>query len=280
VSLALPPAQDAGTVTDAAKLTLGASVVSLAVPTGENAPVQEMSFKAQGKIPLSCALENAAGVVVHRKSRVSECTLLVRPRNEKFRVRLWTVDGTTQVVTAYRSRPVVEGAKGEAPADKALAVTVPHAGRYRTSAQVFLHRSERIGNAAALRAGGIPGAGATVFSTVGTQPQPLSLEEDVFAASDSAIALSSFACTVRANDGGREGLAVSNRGKRAARRARRADMRLRLKRDRLPRAAIPRALPQAAPALQRPRDSGRRATPMSKRASRAAQSRCPSALKH
>jgi hypothetical protein len=189
VSLALPPAQDAGTVTAGAKLTLAAPVVSLAVPTGENEPVQEMSFKAQGKIPLSCALENAAGIVVHRKSRIGECTLLVRPRNEKFRVRLWTADGTAHVLTTYRSRPVIEGTTGEAPADKALAVSVPHAGRYRTSAQVFCIGASESGLLRPCGPNASLDAGATIFSAIGTQAQPLPLDEDVFAPSDTAIAL-------------------------------------------------------------------------------------------
>ena len=94
LSLALPPAEDGGLVTDGMKLTLAAPVVALAVPLGEKDSVQEMSFKAQGTTPLSCALENAAGTVVHRKARVTDCTLLVRPRMEKFHARLWTADGT------------------------------------------------------------------------------------------------------------------------------------------------------------------------------------------
>ena len=189
VSLALPPVEDGGTVADGMQLTLAGPVLSLGVPSADHDVVQEMSFKAQGRTPLSCALENAAGAVVHRSSRVTDCTLLVRPRMEKFRVRLWTAQGTVQAIATLRTRPVVEGAKGEAPADSALAVRVARAGRYRTSPQIFCIGA---GEAGLLRACGPEvslESGATIFSATGSKPQPLPLDEIVFIASDGALAM-------------------------------------------------------------------------------------------
>ena len=190
LSLALPPVEDGGPVTDGMKLTLAAPVLSLAVPPAEKDAVQEMSFKSQGRTPLSCALENAAGTVVHRQARVTDCTLLVRPRLDKYRVRLWAAEeGTLPVVVTYRSRPVVEGAKGEAPADKAVAVKVAHAGRYRTAPQIRCIGANESG---LLRQCGPEvslESGATIFSTSGTKAEPLPLDENVFSAADGAMAL-------------------------------------------------------------------------------------------
>lgn len=189
LSLALPPAEDKGAVTDGMKLPLAAAVLSLQVPLGEKDSVQEMSFRAQGRTPLSCALENGAGAVVYRKARVTDCTLLVRPRMEKYRVRLWTTDGAAQVVTTYRSRPIVEGTKGEAPADKAIAVSVASAGRYRTSPQVFCIGGVESGLLRPCGPEASLEAGPTIFSGMGTRPQPLPLDENVFTAADSPISL-------------------------------------------------------------------------------------------
>jgi hypothetical protein len=190
LSLALPPVEDGGPVTDAMKVTLAAPVLALAVPLAEKDAVQEMSFKTQSRTPLSCALENAAGTVVHRQARVTECTLLVRPRQEKFRVRLWAAEaGTVPVIATFRSRSVVEGSKGDAPADKAVAVSLAHAGRYRTSPQIHCIGAAQSG---LLRQCGPEvslESGSTIFSATGTKPQPLPLDENVFAASDSTIVL-------------------------------------------------------------------------------------------
>lgn len=189
LSVALPTAEDKGPFTDGQKLTLGAAVVSWAIPVAEKDAVQELTLSATGKTPLSCALEAADGTVVHRKSRVSTCALLVRPQLEKYRVRLWTTDGVANVVTAFRSRPVTQGKPGEVPGDGALAVTVPRAGRYRTSPQVFCLGAGEVG---LLRPCGPEislEAGGAIFSGVGTRPQPLPLEEQVAPAKDAAFPL-------------------------------------------------------------------------------------------
>ncbi|HEY1086192.1 MAG TPA: hypothetical protein VGE37_00810, partial [Archangium sp.] len=137
LTVTLPTIEDKGAFVEGAKLNLAASVVSYDVPLAEKDSVQELSVKAQGKTPLSCALLDGEGQVVHRKSRVADCTLLVRPQLSKFKLRLWTTDGTAAVATSLRTRPIAQGTAGSLPADGALAVTVPRAGRYRTSGQVF-----------------------------------------------------------------------------------------------------------------------------------------------
>src|SRR5690606_14463158 len=122
--------EDKGPLVDGTRLTLGASVVSFDIPLAEKDAVQELSVRAQGKTPLSCALETAEGLVVHRLSRVSTCSLLVRPQLQKFKVRLWTTDGSASVVTSLRTRPITMGSAGTLPGGGALAVSVARAGRY------------------------------------------------------------------------------------------------------------------------------------------------------
>ncbi len=184
LTVSLPAVEDKGPFVDGAKLSLGGAVISFAVPVADKDAVQELSVRAQGKTPLSCALETEEGVVVHRKSRVSDCTLLVRPQLRKFRVRLWTTDGTAPVITSYRSRAVTPGAPGNLPGDAALSITVAKAGRYKTSPQVFCIGAAETG---LLRPCGPEvslESGATIFSGLGTKGQPAPLDEVVAAADE------------------------------------------------------------------------------------------------
>lgn len=184
LTVTLPTVEDKGAFVTDAKFSLGASVLSFGVPVAEKDSVQELSVRAQGKTPISCALETEAGVVVHRKSRVSDCTMLVRPQLEKFRVRLWTTDGTAPVVTSFRSRPVTQGSAGTLPGDGALAIKVPRAGRYKTGPQVFCIGGTETG---LLRNCGPEvslEAGASIFSGIGTKSQPIPLDENVAATDD------------------------------------------------------------------------------------------------
>ena len=59
-----------------------------------------------------------------RRSRVTDCPLLVRPKTDKFRVRLWTTDGSAQVTTSFKSSPPQR-------------VKIDAAGLYKTTAQSF-----------------------------------------------------------------------------------------------------------------------------------------------
>ncbi|MDP2271673.1 MAG: hypothetical protein Q8K32_13125 [Archangium sp.] len=189
LTVSLPTVEDKGPLVEGTKLTLAGAVVSFAVPLAEKDAVQEISVRAQGKTPLSCALETAEGFVLHRKSRVSDCTLLVRPQLQKFRVRLWTTDGSAAVITSLRTRPISTASAGTVSGDSASAVNIPRAGRYRTSAQIFCIGGTETG---LLRACGPEvslEAGSTVFSGVGTKPQPLPLDENVASADDKAISL-------------------------------------------------------------------------------------------
>ncbi|HEY1086219.1 MAG TPA: hypothetical protein VGE37_00945, partial [Archangium sp.] len=189
ITLSLPTIEDKGPLTEGAKLTLGGSVVSYDVPVSEKDAVQEVSVKAQGKTPLSCALLTAEGQLVARKSRVGDCTLLVRPQLSKFKLRLWTTDGTAAVVTGLRTRPIVQGSAGSVPGDGALAVTVPRAGRYRTSAQVFCIGGTETG---LLRPCGPEVSlekGASIFSGIGTKPASLPLDESVASADDKPFSM-------------------------------------------------------------------------------------------
>lgn len=189
VSVALPTVEDRGVFAGDVKLTLAAPVVSFALPVAEKDSVQEVSVRAQGKTPLSCALEDASGVVVHRKSRVSDCTMLVRPQLEKLRVRLWTTDGSAAVLTSLRTRAITSGSAGTLSADSAVSVPVPRAGRYRTSASVFCTS----GNATGLMRPCGPEvsleAGGTIFSAAGNKAQPMPLDEQLGVADDKPFSL-------------------------------------------------------------------------------------------
>ncbi len=189
LTVSLPTVEDKGLLVEGTKLTLAGAVVSFAIPVAEKDAVQEISVRAQGKTPLSCALETAEGVVIHRKSRVSDCTLLVRPQLQKYRLRLWTTDGSAAVVTSFRTRPIATASSGTVSGDGASAVNIPRAGRYRTSAQIFCIGGTETG---LLRACGPEvslEAGATVFSGVGNKSQPLPLDENVASADDKAVSL-------------------------------------------------------------------------------------------
>ena len=175
LTLALAPVEDKGLVTDGAALKLGASVQTLSIPVAEKDAVAELSFKS--KTPISCALEDGTGAVVHRKTRVLECALLVRPMLERFRVRLWTTDGTAQVTALYKPRIVAPFEKGTLGAGQAGIVALPHPGRYRTSPQMFclpaLGRGllKSCGPEVSLE------AGPTVFAAFGAAPSGLPLDE-------------------------------------------------------------------------------------------------------
>ncbi|MGV3621360.1 MAG: hypothetical protein ACO1OB_11120 [Archangium sp.] len=189
VTVALPTVEDKGTFADATKLTLGASVVSFALPVAEKDSVLEVAVRAQGKTPLSCALEDPTGNVVHRLSRVTDCTMLVRPQLTKYRVRAWTTDGSAPVVTSLRTRPIVNGSAGTLAADAAVSISVAHAGRYKTSGSIFCIT----GNVTGLMRWCGPEvsleAGGTIFSAAGNKAQPLSLDESIGVADGKSFSL-------------------------------------------------------------------------------------------
>ena len=95
----------------------------------------------------------------------------------------------TAVVTSLRSRPISQGTAGTLPGDGATAVNIAHAGRYRTSTQVFCIGGMENG---LLRPCGPEvslEAGSTVFSGLGNKPQPLPLDENVASPDDKPVSL-------------------------------------------------------------------------------------------
>lgn len=191
LSIALPAVEDQGPLVDGAKLTLSGAVVSLAVPPAQSDAVQEIAVQAQGKTtPLSCALETTEGMVLHRLSRVSECTWLLRPQLQKFKVRLWTTDGSVAVVTSLRTRPISQTCSGAIQGQGACSLSVPRAGRYRTSAQAFCLSASEVG---LLRACGPEvslEAGPAIFAQVSAKAQSFTLEELIASAEDKPLARS------------------------------------------------------------------------------------------
>ena len=190
LSLALPPSDAKGALTDGQKVPLSGAVVTWDVPVAEKDSVQEVQLASLTKTPISCALEDASGAVVYRLGRVTTCALLLRPKLEKFKVRAWTTDGSTQVQTTFRSKPIVDGKPGTVPGDSAVAITLPSPGQYKTSPQV---QCLGAGETGLLRACGPQTsleAGATIFAVAGVRPQPLPLDELRATASDTATALS------------------------------------------------------------------------------------------
>lgn len=189
LSVALPTVEEKGALTDGAKLTLGASVVAFTLPVAERDAVHELSAKAQGKTPLSCALEDESGKVVHRLSRVRDCTLLVRPQLQKFKLRLWTTDGSATVVTGLKTRLIAQGKPGTLSPDAALAVTVARAGRYRTAAEVACIGGNEAGLLQPCGPETSLEAGPVIFSAATTKSVALPLEETVGVADGKAFAL-------------------------------------------------------------------------------------------
>jgi hypothetical protein len=174
LSVQLPAVDDQGALTDGQKLTLGNAVLQLTVPPGD--AVQELVVRGAGKTPFSCAVVGPEGVVA-RRSRVTDCSMLVLPRQEPWRLRLWTTDGSAQVTTAIKS-------------SQALATTLPKPGRYRMAAQTFCLRGrasgvfERCGPEVSLEAGPV------LFAGFGGAPGvSASLDEVRFEASATPLAL-------------------------------------------------------------------------------------------
>lgn len=183
LALGLAAVEDGGLVKDGATRTLAAAVQTVGLPVAsatEPDAVYELGFRA--KSAFSCALEDGRGQVVHKKTRVRECELLVRPQTERFKVRLWTTDGTTQVQESLHSKPVRAGGRGTLPAAQASLVTIPRAGRYATAPQVYCLGGEARG---LLRPCGpqtsLP-AGPTVFATYGAKDLQLPLDEQLVTA--------------------------------------------------------------------------------------------------
>lgn len=187
LALTLAAIEDAGPARNGATRTLASAVQAVAVPVATPAEpdsVYELTYRARS--PFSCALEDGRGQVVHKKTRVNECELLVRPQSEHFKVRLWTTDGTTQVQESLRSKPVTAASRGTLPAAQASQVTIARAGRYATSPQVYCLGGNARGM---LRPCGpqtsLP-AGPAVFAGFGAKDLPLPLDEQIVAAGAAA----------------------------------------------------------------------------------------------
>jgi len=175
LSVARAAVEDKGLVADAAALKLAASVQTFAIPVAEKDSVAELTFKSN-KTPISCALEDGQGQVVHRQSRVTSCGLLVRPMTEKFRVRVWTTDGSAQVTVGYKSRPIEPFTGSTLDGATAGSKNLQSAGRFKTSPFVFCIAGNQRG---LLRACGPEvslEAGPAVFAAFGKDDQKVSLD--------------------------------------------------------------------------------------------------------
>ncbi len=184
LSLSLPTVEDKGAFADAQKLTLGSSVVQWAIPAGD--AVQELTVKATGKTPFSCAVLGPFGVA-SRRSRVSECAMLVLPKQEAWTLRVWTTDGSVPVTTAVRARTLASS--GQVTATQALTATITQAGRFKTAPNALCLRGretgvfEQCGPEVSLE------AGAVTFAAFGTTPTPVSLDEVRYAAAPAPVSL-------------------------------------------------------------------------------------------
>jgi hypothetical protein len=185
VSLALPPIESKGPFVGGQTMTLTNPVVEFQVPSGD--AVQELVIRTAGKTPFSCAVVGPTGVV-SRRSRVTDCSMLVLPGKEAFALRLWTTDGSVPVTTALKARTLMS-TSGDIGPQQAFSTTVAKAGRYRTSPQAFCLRGkatgvlERCGPEVSLE------AGPAVFAGFGDKPTPLPLDELRFTAAATATTL-------------------------------------------------------------------------------------------
>ncbi len=129
LSLQLAATEDKGLAADGAKYELKGAVQLVQVPPGDAA--QALAFKS-AKAPFSCALEDAAGAVLARQARVTECRLHVRPKTDVYRVRLWTTETSAAVTASLVSTPPAR-------------VSIPGAGTWRTSATAHCISAARTG---------------------------------------------------------------------------------------------------------------------------------------
>ncbi|MBL8949960.1 MAG: hypothetical protein JNK82_04230 [Myxococcaceae bacterium] len=129
LSLQLAATESRGVATDGARYELKSAVQIIEVPKGD--AVQVLTFTS-GKAPFSCALEDASGAVLARRSRVTGCTLHVRPKTETYRVRLWAAEGAPVVTAALASKP-------------AVSVALATAGRFKTAAGAMCLSAARSG---------------------------------------------------------------------------------------------------------------------------------------
>jgi len=179
VSVSLPPVEDRGAFVDGKTLPLASSVVQLTVPPGD--AVQELSVKAVGKTPFSCAVVGPGGVA-SRRSRVTDCSTLVLPRQEPWTLRLWTTDGSASVSTALKARALTTSGR-ELGSSQALATTITRPGRYQTSPQALCLRGRSTGVFEACGPEVSLDVGPVVFAGLGARPIPVPLEELRFTAS-------------------------------------------------------------------------------------------------
>ncbi|MFT3841664.1 MAG: hypothetical protein QM723_32040 [Myxococcaceae bacterium] len=179
LSLATAPVEEGGLAKDGAGFKLAQAVETISLPAAEKDAVEEISFRS--KTPISCALEDGAGQVVHRKARVTDCSMLVRPGTEKFKVRVWTTDGVAQVSESFRVKPVANAPKGSVSGTNAALVSMPHPGRYTTSPQVFCIAGNQHGVLRNCGPEASVDGGPQVFAVFGVKDQPLPLEEVVLA---------------------------------------------------------------------------------------------------
>lgn len=154
LSLELAPVEDRGQAADGMKLVLSTAVHAMTVPAGD--AVQSLKLTSKGWF--SCALEDAAGAVLSRQSRVKACALSVHPRNDRYRVRVWTTEPSATVVLSLASVAPVR-------------VGVPSPGTWRTAARAQCISAARTGLLRPCGPEASLEAGEVVFS------EPVTLEE-------------------------------------------------------------------------------------------------------
>ncbi len=179
LSINLPPVEDKGPFLDGQTLTLGTSVVQYTVPAGD--AVQELSVMSAGKTPFSCAVVGPEGVAA-RRSRVTDCSMLVVAKQEAWTLRLWTTDGSSPVATTFKTRAFTTSGT-EVSAAQALSTSVAKPGRYKTSPQAFCLKGKSTGVFESCGPEVSLEAGPVVFAGFGARAIPVPLDEVRFAAS-------------------------------------------------------------------------------------------------
>jgi hypothetical protein len=169
VLLALAASEDKPAAKDGTAYEVKSGVLRIPMPAAGGDSVHELGFSS--KTPISCGIEDPTGKVVWQRSRVTNCAVLVRPKSEAWKVRLWTTDGSAKVTSTVRTRAVVAADRGGV-GDKAALVRVAKAGRYQTGSGVMCLPEARTGPLkpcgpdASFEAGGVIFAGVNANSSV------------------------------------------------------------------------------------------------------------------
>ena len=133
LALSAPPTVDAGPLETGKRLTAGERVLSAALPAPADDVVQ---VALEAKDPFSCAIEGDAGAILFSRTETRSCKVLLHPRDRAWRLRLWTLERSAEVVATVKLKPVVALSGGRVAEANAARAEIARPGLYRTGEHV------------------------------------------------------------------------------------------------------------------------------------------------